>query len=211
MSRYLGALCVVWLALAIASPAFAQDRISVRGFGTVAVETQAASDSFDAVLGTPRTMSFGGGLQVTNVWRGLFIEAGAEWASLNGERVFVDGSTVVPLGIPVEVTVAPLDVIVGWRFSRSRRFVPYVAAGLTSIAYSESSDFAADDENVDERAAGFVAVGGVEVRLHRLLQIRGELRFRRAGGVLGDTGVSQEFQENNLGGVGAALKLVVGR
>lgn len=199
------------LTLLLARPAAAQEPLSVRGFGTVATESQAASDTFDAVFETTRTTSFGGGLQVTNVWRGLFLEVGAERASLDGERVFVDGSTVERLGIPVEVTVAPLDVVAGWRFNRGGRVIPYVAAGLTSIGYSESSDFAVDDENLDERATGFVALAGVETRLLRLLHLRGEVRFRQAGGVLGEGGVSQVFDESDLGGIGAALKLVIGR
>lgn len=209
LMRLLQTACVV---LALAAPALAQTSLSVRGFGTLAVEQQAAKDSFDAVVGSTSVTSFGAGLQVTNVWRRLFVEIGAERASLDGERVFVDGSTVERLGIPVEITVAPLDVMAGWRFGSGRsRFTPYAAAGLTSIGYSESSDFATDEENLDERATGFVLAAGVEARLRRLVHLRGELRFRQAGGVLGDQGVSQEYGEKNLGGIGAAIKVVIGR
>lgn len=201
-----------WALVVLATPAAAQSTLSFRGVGTIAVEQQAAKDSFDAVVGSTSVTSFGAGLQVTNVWRRLFVEIGAERASLDGERVFVDGSTVERLGIPVEITLAPLDVMAGWRFGGGRsRFTPYAAAGLTSIGYAESSDFAADEENLDERATGFVMAAGVEARLRRLVHLRGEVRFRQAGGVLGDQGVSKEYGDKNLGGVGAALKVVIGR
>lgn len=212
MIRRLHPILAGWALFALATPATAQSTVSFRGFGTIAVEQQAAKDSFDAVVGSTSVTSFGAGLQVTNVWRRLFVEIGAERASLDGERVFVDGSTVERLGIPVEITVAPLDVMAGWRFGSGRgRFTPYAAAGLTSIGYSESSDFATDEENLDERATGFVIATGVEARLRRLVHLRGELRFRQAGGVLGDQGVSQEYGEKNLGGIGAAIKVVIGR
>jgi len=212
MIRRLLPILTGWALFALATPAAAQSPLAFRGFGTIAVEQQAAKDSFDAVTGSTTLTSFGAGVQVTNIWRRLFVEIGAERASLDGERVFVDGSTVERLGIPVEITVAPLDVMAGWRFGSGRgRLTPYAAAGLTSIGYSESSDFADNDENVDERASGVVLAAGVEVRLRRLIHLRGEMRFRQAGGVLGDQGVSQEYGEKNLGGFGAAFKVVLGR
>ena len=42
---------------------------------------------------------------------------------------------VIPLGLPVEVTIVPIEISVGWR-ARLRqlpKLVPYVAAGLTSF------------------------------------------------------------------------------
>ena len=110
MIRRLLPLLTGWALFALATPAAAQSPLAFRGFGTIAVEQQAAKDSFDAVTGSTTLTSFGAGVQVTNIWRRLFVEIGAERASLDGERVFVDGSTVERLGIPVEITVAPLDV-----------------------------------------------------------------------------------------------------
>lgn len=197
--------------LAGAAPVAAQTGPSVRGLATIAVEQQAAADSFEAVTGSASVTTFGAGVQVTRVWRQLFVEIGAERGSLDGERVFVDGGTVERLGIPVTVTLTPLDVMAGWRFDGRRRLVPFVAAGVTSIGYRETSDFADSDENANERATGFVVVAGAEVRLRRLVHVRGDLRFRRAGGVLGDRGVSREYGEQDLGGFGAAVRLVIGR
>ncbi len=211
MIRRVLPLLTGWAVLACAAPLAAQTGMAVRGFATIAVEQQSAADSFKAVTGSSSVTTFGAGLQVTQVWRGLFLEIGAERGSLDGERVFVDGGTVERLGIPVDVTLTPLDLMAGWRFEGRRRLTPFVAAGLTSIGYRESSDFAGGDENLDARATGLVVVAGADVRLRRLVHVRGDLRFRRAGGVLGEQGVSLEYGEKLLGGFGAAVKLVIGR
>jgi len=186
--------------------------VGFRGFGTVAYDQMAAADSFEATFGTRAAPSYGGGLQVTNIWRGLFVEVSAERSRLKGERVFVaDSGTVFPLGIPLEVTMTPFEVVGGWRFGRAAVATPYAGAGFTSMAYKETSDFADADENVDERYTGWVVMGGVEVKLMTWLHVRGEARYRLVPDALGVGGVSAAFNETKLGGFGGALKIVVGR
>ena len=184
--------------------------LGVRAFGGGAIEWMTATKSFDAVTGSNRVFTYGGGVQVTNVWQGLFIEGAVTRAKVDGERVFATGDEVFPLGIPLELTMMPVDLVVGWR-SPMDRYVPYIGGGLTLFKYQETSDFADEDENIDEWYRGFVITGGVEVGLARWIHVRVDGRYRQVNDALGLGGVSQVFDEKRLGGFSAGLQLVLGR
>ena len=68
-----------------------------------------AADSFDAILGEPSGPIFGGGARVGLPWGGLFVDVGAWRFHADGERAFVFNDEVIPLGIPVDVTVTPIE------------------------------------------------------------------------------------------------------
>ncbi len=196
-------------------PVRRQEPLGVRILGSAATDKMSAAESFKAVTGSERTRSYGGGVQVTNLWRGLYAEISAERSTRDGQRVFVLGepptTEVFPLGIPLKVTITPIDVIGGWRSLPVGRFVTYGGAGITLVRYKETSDFADTAEDVDENGRGVVAVFGVEVRLWKWVQLRGEGRYRRVNDVLGIGGASQAFGETRLGGFGGGLKIAVGR
>ena len=191
-------------------PAQPPPPVGVRVFGGAALEWMSASKSFDAVTGSDRVTTFGGGLQVTNLWRGLFLEGSMAWAAPDGERVFAFGDEVFPVGIPVELTLMPVDVVAGWRAPLGR-LVPYVGGGMTFFKYEETSEFADEDENVDDWYNGFVVMGGLEVGLARWLHVRADVRYRQVNDALGLGGVSEFFDEDRLGGVAAGLQLMLGR
>jgi hypothetical protein len=184
--------------------------LGVRAFGGGAIEWMAASKSFDAVTGSDRVFTYGGGVQITNVWQGLFLEGALTRTKVDGERVFATADEVFPLGIPLELTMMPVDIVVGWR-SPVDRYVPYLGGGLTLFKYQETSDFAADDENIDEWYRGFVIMGGVEVGVARWVHVRADVRYRQVNNALGLGGVSQVYDEDKLGGFSAGLQLVIGR
>jgi len=188
----------------------ADARPGIRLFGTFAADGMTASESFDAVTGSATVLSYGGGVQFTNLWRGLFVEGAIERSRIDGERVFVFRDEVFPLGIPVEITQTPIDAVVGWRAGFGR-LVPYVAGGATWFRYEETSDFADEDENVDERKLGFVVRAGLEVSVTRWVHLRGDLRYRQVNDVLGTAGASAAFEEDRLGGFGAAVSVLIGR
>ena len=79
-----------------------------------------AADSFDVILGEPSGTIFGGGARVGLPLGGLFVDVGAWRFRGEGERVFVFEGQEFPLGIPVEITVTPLELSAGWQF-RFRR------------------------------------------------------------------------------------------
>jgi opacity protein-like surface antigen len=184
---------------------------SLRGVVGVMFDKQTASESFTAVTGEDTAVSYGAGVQAVNLWRGLFAEAFIERTSLDGERVFVVDDEVFQLGIPLEITMTPVDLVGGWRVTTEGRFSTYGAAGVSLLTYKETSEFADADENVDERYTGWVILGGVEIGLARWVHVRGEVRYRRFDDALGAGGASAAFEETRLGGAGAALKIVVGR
>ena len=199
--------------LALASPAAAQDppALSIRPFVMGAEQNFTASDTFDAVFETARGPFFGGGVQVVLVDR-FVIEVGASRFKQTGERVFrTTAGSIFRLGIPLTATITPLEITGGYRFPISERIRPYVAAGVGSYAYKESSDFADDAENLDIRKTGFVVNGGAEVRLHRWVGVAADVQYSRVRGILGGGGISQQVGDNDLGGVAARFKFIVGR
>lgn len=184
--------------------------VGARVYGVYGGVALASADTFEAVADTSRTTTVGGGVQVTRLWRDLFVDVSLHRHALDGERVFVSDGTVYPLGIPLDVTFQPIDVSAGWRLSMPR-YSPYVGLGLSSIGYRETSPFAQAGDDVDERATGVVILAGVDVVAWRFLSIGGELRYRLVNGVLGEGGASAIYGEEALGGVQYALRLSIGR
>lgn len=98
-----------------ARPATAGPAFSVRAFGEVGYTWFSANESFEAVLGSAGGAVFGGGVTVSHR-SGYFGRVGVERFSADGERVYVFGGEVFPLGIPLSVSITPIDVTGGYRF-----------------------------------------------------------------------------------------------
>lgn len=186
--------------------------VAVRGFADIGATTFTASDSFETVLGSNRGTLFGGGGEVV-LAPGIFAQVRVSRFQRDGERVFVFENEAFPLGIDTTVRVTPIEVSGGYRFARTRRVVPYVGAGLGWHRYEETSEFADDDENVDETHRGYHLLGGAEVRLARWLGVGGEVQWTTVPDALGQdpNGVSAAYDETNLGGVGVRIRVVIGR
>ena len=199
------AVCIV---LTLPGPALAQEGVGIRGYGSLGVTFLAAADSFDAVAGTSRALNIGGGVAAT-LWKGLFVDVSASRITIDGERVFVDQGTVFPLNIPLEVTMTPFDIAAGWR--GTGRISPYGGAGLTRISYKETSDFAADGEDVDGSGTGLLVLGGVDVAVSTWVHVGGEVRYRSVDGPLGESGVSAVFGEQSIGGFSTSVRVSFGR
>lgn len=199
------------LALAtLVSPSVAVAQVGASGYFTGGVVMLSAKDSFDAVAGSSRVGSWGGGAMVTGLWRGVFADVGVTRQKAEGERVFVSNGSVFRLGIPWRASFVPVDLVGGWRMAGGG-FAPYVGAGATIMKYTERSDFAQAGDNVDERKTGLVILAGVDVPIGTWLRVGGELRYRRVRGVLGTAGASRAFNEDELGGVSTAVRVSVGR
>ena len=223
-TRQLGGLALVVIAglMVTAAAADAQSRrpqaarsrsVQIGGYGMFGAISFAAADSFDAVLGKSSGPIFGGGATVGLPFGGLFFGVGAWRFSAEGERVLVAGDEVVSLGIPMSVTITPLEVSGGWRFRLRGQpgLIPYVAGGLSSYGYKETSEFAGATEDVDDRFTGYHVGGGVEVKLRRWLGVAGEFMWTTVPDALGEGGVSEAFNETDLGGTGFRVKITVGR
>jgi opacity protein-like surface antigen len=198
-------------ALLTPASASAQQSIGIRGYVMFGIAQFAATDTFEAVADLSQQPIFGGGVQVTNIWRGIFADlAVSQIQTIDGERVFVNGGEVFELNIPLDVKMRPVDVAAGWRLTHGR-FSPYVGAGVTYLTYEERSDFAESGDNVNESRSGPLVLGGVDVVLWNWLHAGGEFRYRQVKGILGEGGVSEEFGEDNAGGFTAAVRISIGR
>jgi len=206
------AAAMLIIAIACAAPAAAQDEqpVSIRPFAFGSVQSFTAVDTFDAVFGRSYDPFFGGGVQV--VFGGTyFVELSASRFRQTGQRAFISGGQKFRLGIPLTATIVPFEVTGGYRFHFSPHVRPYVAAGIGSYQYKETSSFNDPSEDVDVRHAGFVVNGGAEFRAHRWIGIGADVAYSHVPGILGSGGVSQQAGEKDLGGVSARLKLIVGR
>jgi len=187
--------------------------IEIGGYAMAGRFTLAASDSFDTILGAHAGPILGGGATVGLPWGGLFVDIGAWQYADEGQRVLVLDGQVIPLGIPVEVSVVPLELSAGWkfRFRRLPRLIPYAAGGYTSMAYKETSSFSGAGEDVDERFGGYHLRGGAEFKITRWLGVAGELAWTTVPDALSGGGVSKAFNEDNLGGTSFRARITVGR
>jgi opacity protein-like surface antigen len=202
---------LVALAAIAPLPASAQS-LGIRGYVTFGVAQLAAKDSFEAVADISQQPVFGGGVQLTNIWKGVFADLGvAQIQTIDGERVFIDDDDeVFEVNIPLEVKMRPVDLAAGWRFGFGR-VSPYVGAGVTFFKYEETAEGNDPDENVDESKSGPLFLGGVDVTIFSWLHAGGEIRYRQVTGILDLGGVSAEFGEDNAGGLTAAVRISIGR
>ena len=187
--------------------------VSIGGYATFGLISFTATESFDAILGTTSGPIFGGGARVGLPWGGLFADVGAWRFHGNGERAFVFDGDVIPLGIPVDVTVTPIEISGGWRFRiRSLpKLSPYVAGGLTAMKYHESSDGSTSADDVDDTFNGYHVLGGAEYKITRWLGVAGEASWTTVPDAIGESGVSAVFNETDLGGATFRFKITVGR
>lgn len=170
----------------------------------------ASADTFNTIAGSSAKTGIGFGGKVDALWRGLFVDAAFSQYKLDGERVFISGGDVFPLGIPATVTYRPVDIAGGWGFS-AKQVRPYIGGGVSIVSYRETSDFSQPADDVDERKAGALLLAGLDVAVFRHVRVGGELRYRTITGVLGTGGVSELFSETDLGGASFALRVSVGR
>ena len=185
--------------------------ISIRLFGLVSAQSFDAKNTFDAVFGSTGGVFYGGGVEIVHP-SGLFVDLEASYFSKTGQRAFVNDGQTFQLGVPLTVTMVPLDAMVGYELRRQRwRFLPYVAAGITSVGYKETSDFSEPGDDVDARQVGYIVAGGVRVRVSPRFSVSVDAADSRVTGILGEGGLSQQFGEKNLGGVSGRVRVIIGR
>jgi opacity protein-like surface antigen len=95
--------------------------------------------------------------------------------------------------------------------SAHARFVPYVGGGVGWYRYAETAEFAVSDDNVGTTHVGFLFVGGAEVRLQKWISAAADAQYTAVPGILGKGGLSKDVSENDLGGVAARIRVILGR
>ena len=196
----------------------ASQPVAVRGLADVGITRFTAAETFNATLGSSSGTFFGGGVEVVlpQGWLPNFFNVRISHFGKSGERVFVDGSDVFPLGIDMDVAITPVEVSAGYRFrprGRQRNWIPYVGGGIGWHRYSETSEFAEPGEDVSQTFTGFHAVGGVEYRLARWIGVAGEAQWTSVPDAIDEssTSAADAFDESNLGGFGFRVRFVIGR
>jgi outer membrane protein with beta-barrel domain len=185
--------------------------VSFRGFFVATEQSFAAKRTFEAAFGKSTQPFFGGGFQVTSL-SGFYIEFGVTRFKKTGQRAFINNGQTFELGIPLTATITPIEFSAGYRFgARSWKVIPYAAGGIGRYNYREESDFAADGDNVDTHAVGYLATGGVEFRLHKWIGVAVDAQYTHVPDILGQAGVSKDAGETNLGGIAARFKVLIGR
>jgi hypothetical protein len=180
-------------------------KLSVRVEGLVGFEHFNASQTFKAIFESPDGPVFGGGVDV--VKGHLFFRVEVTHFGRTGERAFDAGGQVFRLGLPLKVSITPVFGAAGFRTLLARNVVVYAGGGAGSWSYSESGDDPGD--SVSENKPGYLGLGGVEWRVHRLVGLGFEAQYAAVpnaftGGIAGD------FGEKDLGGATAAVRVIVG-
>jgi hypothetical protein len=219
------ALVLAILGVAVAAPAWAQrppvvqrrpvappPTVTIRPFVMATEQSFAAIDTFDAVFDKSYFPFFGGGAQILIKDR-YFVEFTVSRFRQTGERAFLSGGRPFKLGIPLTATITPVEIVGGYRFKVRNlpRVRPYIAAGIGSYGYQETSSFAEAGEDVDIRHSGYLVNGGAEFRVHRWAALAIDAQYSHVAGIIGNAGVSQQAGESDLGGIAARVKLVIGR
>ncbi len=184
--------------------------ITPRVSGLAGVQTFSAAESFDAILGTSSGIVYGGSAGVL-IGRHVFVDVQVSRFRADGSRVFIsEQGERFDLGIPTTVTVTPIDISAGWRFAgaprrgpngRPRfRLVPYAGAGVGIQRYAETSEFAESRDDVHESHGSYHVIGGVELPFTTHVGAQVDAVYRWVPDAIGTSGVSDHFDESDLGG-----------
>jgi hypothetical protein len=213
------------LTLGLASPLVAQPRprtpppplppypaFAPRAFVEISQQQFAAKDTFKSVFGESAGPFRGGGVEVV-LNRNVFVEISASQFKKTGERLFRSDDTDYRLGIPLTAMITPIEVIGGYRLRMRRwpRVIPYAGGGLGSFKYEETSQFSTAEENVEIKKNGFVFAGGAEFRFFRWVGASVDFHYSHVSDIIGLGGISQEFNEDDLGGKAARFRVIIGR
>jgi opacity protein-like surface antigen len=187
-------------------------QIGVRGVVEAGSSWLKAKNSLDLVGATTRTPSVAGGIQVVNIWRGLFAQVDMGRSEVTGERVFLHNGIRHPLGLDLKISMIPVDATIGYRFqSRRTRVSPYAGGGIGLLRYRESSQFAEAGDDLNDQFRSWHLVGGIEVPVGAWLAVGGEVHHRGVPNALGMGGTSALTGEHDLGGTSVRLKMSLGR
>ena len=192
--------------------------LRIAGYGTAGLFTATAKESFDAILDTHSGLDVGAGAQVAwqaGTLRGLFFQFDLSRFEETGERVFVHEGEVFPLGIPLTITLSPIEVSGGYRYATVRRLRDgrvvesatsyFVGGGIGSVGYKETDD----DGELSERFTAYHVMAGADVRVWSVIHAGGEVRYRWVPDGLGAGGVSDAFNETDLGGTTIRVRIGV--
>jgi hypothetical protein len=199
------------------SASSAPSTFSFRPFFVITGERFSASNTFRTVFGQSFEPMWGGGVELV-LPSGVYVDVTASRFSKTGQTAFFFNGQGFGLGIPLEVTLTPVEVSAGYRFTlTSPNVVPYIGGGVGSYGYHEQSSTLGlsgsetSQAEFNARHLGFLAVIGVDVRVSRWISVSGDVQYTRVTGIFGSGGVSEQAGEKDLGGVAVRGRVLVGR
>lgn len=178
------------------------------GFATLGYGRFTASDSVDAVTGSPFGLWYGAGARY-QYRNGFFVEGAVEHYRKTGQRVFVFDGTVFPLGIDNRIAITPLMGTAGYTL-RLGSLRPYVGGGAGAYLYRETSDAADDADNVREAHLAYRGLAGVQWPVGTGMAAGVEVVYTTVPDALAG-GAAAAFNETDLGGIQVRGRLVFGR
>ena len=179
-----------------------------RGFGQLGLRWFSATQSYNAIFGQPGGLWFGGGAEF-RAQRGWFVNGSVQGFHNTGERVFVLDEDISNLGVADTVTIVPIVFTGGYRW-RHRRTATYLAGGIGSYFYKEHTEFDDPANLATEQFVSYHLVGGFEWRNTSWLSTAAEVEYAHVPNAL-TGGLSDAFNEHNLGGIEARVKFVFGK
>jgi opacity protein-like surface antigen len=196
-------------------PPVARAPLGLRAFVAVEGESLSASKTFKALTGSSTISAVGGGGEVLNLFKRVFIRVAVTSGSTNGERAVVIDGQLVSTGVPMTIGLRTFELVAGWRKPFATRPSPsappksparpryaiYFGAGLLSTKLTETSDFAAPGDDEENSFTGYSVFGGLDAAIWNRIGASIEAQYRSVADALGDGGLSEVFNETNLGGV----------
>lgn len=177
--------------------------LGVRAYFLADVEMMTAADAFKTITGSSMLIGYGGGADIQNIWKKIFMHVGVSMASADGERGFLINGQFVQTGFPITIALRTIELGGGWRVwnPKSPNWAINLGGGLLFAGYKETSDFALPAENVDESFRGYYGQFGLEFALGKHMSAGVEALYRTIPDALGAGGVSAITGDTDLGGI----------
>lgn len=175
--------------------------IGGRVFFALDSDTMTASKTFDAILGSSTLAAYGGGGEVLNIWRRVFVRGALTFVSKDGTRIQEVADEFIPIGIPLTVTMRPFELAGGWRFGKNERdhVIPYAGGGLLLVSLKQKSTVPTETaESTSDSFTGTVLFGGIDFLPAGKFMAGAEVQYRTVPNAIGDDTTTSK--ERNLGG-----------
>jgi opacity protein-like surface antigen len=192
-----------------AAPARCSDyEVSVQGGYFIFTQ---ASNSAKAILGSSGGATFGADLRL-GLTDSVSVGVGGRLFTKSGERAFVATAAgpVFPLiDEPLTLRVIPLEATIYYTFRRSEGLRPYIGIGPGVALYHEDSTVGGVSSSLDETKFQAHAVAGLEFG-RGTTRFGIEVNYSTVPNAIGIGGVSQVYNEKDIGGVAFLGRIVFG-
>jgi hypothetical protein len=185
--------------------------VGIRAFFVIDAEMMSASQSFKAVTGSSTLVGYGGGGELLNVWRNLFVRGAVSVQPKSGKRAFVVDGVAISTGIGIDIRVRTTEIGAGWRtpFKKHPKYALFYGGGVLFANYTETSQFQTSaDPVVNNSFTGYSVQGGLDAQLSKRIYAAVEAQYRGVPNAFDANGVAGAYGETNLGGF--AIRAMIG-